>query len=143
MRVALDLLNDGNTIPFVARYRKEATGALDEVALQTIQEQAKKEQELFDRKNAVIKLIEAAGKLTAPLKEKIQGADDLATVEDLYLPYKQKRRTKKQKRRTTLIKRCQTLRRPWPARTKFSPRGLPKWRRCAAGCVITPLSTAG
>lgn len=96
VRVALDLLNDGNTIPFVARYRKEATGALDEVALQTIQEQAKKEQELFDRKNAVIKLIEAAGKLTAPLQEKIQGADDLATVEDLYLPYKQKRRTKAQ-----------------------------------------------
>ena len=94
VRVALDLLNDGNTIPFVARYRKEATGSLDEVALQTIQEQAKKEQELFDRKNAVIKLIEAAGKLTAPLQEKIQGADDLATVEDLYLPYKQKRRTK-------------------------------------------------
>ena len=76
VRVALDLLNDGNTIPFIARYRKEATGALDEVALQTIQEQAKKEQELFDRKNAVIKLIEAAGKLTAPLQEKIQGADD-------------------------------------------------------------------
>lgn len=96
VQVALELLNDGNTIPFVARYRKEATGSLDEVELQTIQTQAKKEQELFDRKGAVIKLIEEAGKLTDSLKKKIQQADDLAAVEDLYLPYKQKRRTKAQ-----------------------------------------------
>lgn len=93
---ALKLLDEGNTIPFIARYRKEMTGTLDEVQLQAIQDQYHRANELFERKNSVIKSIEEQGKLTSKLKSEILNAPDLPSVEDLYLPYKQKRRTKAQ-----------------------------------------------
>ena len=96
IEAALKLMDEGNTIPFIARYRKEMTGTLDEVQLQSIQEQYHKANELFERKQSVIKSIEEQGKLTPDLKAAILKAADLPSVEDLYLPFKQKRRTKAQ-----------------------------------------------
>lgn len=99
INAALDLLTDGNTIPFVARYRKEATGSLNEVQLQEINDAYDKVTALTKRQDTVIKEIDSQGKLTAQLKKRILDATDLTEVEDLYLPYKQKRRTKAQKAR--------------------------------------------
>lgn len=96
VKAALELMDEGNTIPFISRYRKEATGTLDEVQLQTIQTTYHKAQELADRKQTVLKAIAEQDKLTDALKQQIEAAPDLTTVEDLYLPYKQKRRTKAQ-----------------------------------------------
>ena len=96
VKAALELMDEGNTIPFISRYRKEATGTLDEVQLQTIQTTYHKAQELADRKQTVLKAIAEQDKLTDALKQQIEAAPDLPTVEDLYLPYKQKRRTKAQ-----------------------------------------------
>lgn len=96
IKAALKLMDEGNTIPFIARYRKEMTGTLDEVQLQSIQEQYHKANELFERKQTVIKSIDEQGKLTPQLKTAILNATDLPSVEDLYLPFKQKRRTKAQ-----------------------------------------------
>ena len=96
VKTALQLMDEGNTIPFIARYRKERTGTLDEVALQEIQTAYHKASELFARKQTVIKAIKEAEKLTPALEKKINEAQDLATVEDLYLPFKQKRQTKAQ-----------------------------------------------
>lgn len=96
VKAALELMDEGNTIPFISRYRKEATGTLDEVQLQTIQTTFHKAQELADRKQTVLKAIAEQDKLTDALKQQIESAPNLTTVEDLYLPYKQKRRTKAQ-----------------------------------------------
>lgn len=99
INAALDLLNDGNTIPFVARYRKEATGSLNEVQLQAISDAYDKVVALTKRQDSVIKEIDSQGKLTPALKKRILAATDLTEVEDLYLPYKKKRRTKAQQAR--------------------------------------------
>lgn len=99
INAALDLLNDGNTIPFVARYRKEATGSLNEVQLQSISDAYDKVTALTKRQDSVIKEIDNQGKLTPELKKRILSATDLTEVEDLYLPYKKKRRTKAQQAR--------------------------------------------
>lgn len=88
------LLEDGNTVPFIARYRKEQTGALDEVQIRNIMERWNYLVNLQQRKEEVIRLIDAQGKLTEDLKRKIEKAMKLQEVEDLYRPYKQKRRTK-------------------------------------------------
>ena len=96
IEAALSLLEEGNTIPFIARYRKEATGSLDEVQLQGIQEQWHRVKNLRDRQQTVIKAIEEQGKLTPALRMQIETAAELNVVEDLYLPYKKKRRTKAQ-----------------------------------------------
>src|SRR5699024_12351212 len=85
---------DGNTVPFIARYRKEATGGLDEVAIKEIQDIWEYNIQLRDRKEEVIRLIEEQGKLTPELKTDIQSASKLQRVEDLYRPYKQKSRTR-------------------------------------------------
>lgn len=90
----LTLINDGSTVPFISRYRKEMTGELDEVQIRDIQLTAKKSQELADRKNTVIKAIHDQDKLTPEIQQHIMSAASLPVVEDLYLPYKQKRRTK-------------------------------------------------
>lgn len=90
----IHLLQDGNTVPFIARYRKEQTGALDEVQIRTIEERWKYMQNLESRKEEVIRLISEQGKLTDQLKNKIIAATKLQEVEDLYRPYRQKRRTK-------------------------------------------------
>ncbi|MCS4488325.1 Tex family protein [Streptococcus sciuri] len=90
----IELTKEGNTIPFIARYRKELTGNLDEVQIKTIIEMDKSLTTLFERKLAVLSKIEEQGKLTESLKQAIEEASKLADVEELYLPYKEKRRTK-------------------------------------------------
>lgn len=91
---ALGLLQEGNTIPFIARYRKEVTGYLDEVAILKIAERKQYLDNLLKRKEDVLKNIAEQGKLTPALQKAIEGASQLTQVEDLYLPFKQKRRTK-------------------------------------------------
>ena len=90
----LTLTAEGSTIPFIARYRKDATGNLDEVAIKAIIDMDKSLTALADRKETVLAKIEELGKLTPTLKEAIEQAEKLADVEELYLPYKEKRRTK-------------------------------------------------
>ncbi|MCG7289855.1 MULTISPECIES: Tex family protein [unclassified Corynebacterium] len=91
---ALKLLAEGNTVPFIARYRKEATGGLDDAQLRHIEERNTYLLELAERKQAVLESIEEQGKLTDELKQAILAADTKARVEDLYLPYKKRRKTK-------------------------------------------------
>ena len=90
----LELTAEGNTVPFIARYRKEATGSLDEVEIKKIIDENDSLTKLSDRKTAVLSKIEEQGKLTDALKTQIAAAEKLSEVEDLYLPYKEKRRTK-------------------------------------------------
>ncbi len=91
---AVALFDDGNTIPFVARYRKEATGGLDEEQLRQVEARLGYLRRLAERKEAVLRSVEEQGKLTPELAAAIEAADTLQLVEDLYLPYKPKRRTK-------------------------------------------------
>ena len=90
----LDLTAEGNTIPFIARYRKEMTGNLDEVEIKAIIDLDKSMTALAERKATVLAKIEEQGKLTDTLRSEIEAAEKLADVEELYLPYKEKRRTK-------------------------------------------------
>lgn len=94
MQQVLDLLLDGNTVPFIARYRKEATGNLDEVQIREIEERYQYLENLEKRKSEVLRLIEEQEKLTPELAASIKAASKMQQVEDLYRPYKQKRRTK-------------------------------------------------
>ena len=94
IETVLTLTAEGSTIPFIARYRKDATGNLDEVAIKAIIDMDKSLTALADRKETVLAKIEELGKLTPALKEAIEQAEKLADVEELYLPYKEKRRTK-------------------------------------------------
>ncbi|MBQ8722282.1 MAG: RNA-binding transcriptional accessory protein [Paludibacteraceae bacterium] len=91
---ALQLLLDGATIPFIARYRKEATGGLDEVEIAAIYAENEKLDELIKRKAFVIEAIEAAGALTDELRARVEASWDVNEIEDIYLPYKQKKRTR-------------------------------------------------
>src|SRR5699024_8897391 len=91
IKEVIQLLEDGNTVPFIARYRKEATGGLDEVAIKEIQDIWEYNIQLRDRKEEVIRLIEEQDKLTPELETDIQAASKLQRVEDLYRRYKQKR----------------------------------------------------
>jgi len=88
------LVEDGNTVPFIARYRKEQTGALDEVQIRNILDSWNYLMNLEERKEEVLRLIEEQGKLTEELAAQIHQAKKLQQVEDLYRPFKQKRRTK-------------------------------------------------
>jgi protein Tex len=90
----VQLLDEGATVPFIARYRKEVTGGLDDTQLRTLEERLVYLRELEDRRSAVLKSIDEQGKLTPELRRAIEGALTKQEVEDLYLPYKQKRRTK-------------------------------------------------
>ncbi len=90
----IELLDSGNTVPFIARYRKEVTGSLDENQIRAIQERMQYLRALEARKETILKSIEEQGKLTPELKEKILKATKLQEVEDLYLPYKPKKRTR-------------------------------------------------
>lgn len=94
MRTVLSLIEEGNTIPFIARYRKEMTGSLDEVAIQEILERHRFLENLETRRSEVLRLIDEQGKLTEELERDIVKATKLQQLEDLYRPYKQKRRTK-------------------------------------------------
>ncbi|BDB42703.1 MULTISPECIES: Tex family protein [Mycobacterium] len=93
---AVRLLDEGATVPFIARYRKEATGSLDDGQLRTLEERLRYVRELDERRAAVLASIEEQGKLTDSLKAALLAADTKARVEDIYLPYKPKRRTKAQ-----------------------------------------------
>lgn len=90
----IKLLDEGNTVPFIARYRKEATGGLDEVQIKDIQDHWQYAVQLAERKEEVIRLIDEQGKLTEELQKNIEAATKLQRVEDLYRPYRQKRRTR-------------------------------------------------
>lgn len=92
----LELLEEGATVPFIARYRKDRTGALDEVQIQNIQDEAKFQKEFSERKTFIEKTITEQGKMTDALQEKINTAATLNELEDIYLPYKPKRKTKAQ-----------------------------------------------
>ena len=94
VETVLELTAEGNTIPFIARYRKEKTGNLDETQIKAIIDMDRSLTALQDRKETVLAKIEAQGKLTDQLKAAIEAAEKLADVEELYLPYKEKRRTK-------------------------------------------------
>lgn len=93
VRTVLSLLDDGNTVPFIARYRKDQTGALDEVQIREIQQRSEYIQNLQDRKETVLSAIEEQGELTDELATEIREATQLQEVEDLYRPYKKKRQT--------------------------------------------------
>src|ERR1700694_2746827 len=90
----IELLDQDATVPFIARYRKEVTGNLDEVQIRSIQEKVEYFRELEERRQTVLKTIEEQGKLTPELQMKIASTLDKNELEDLYLPYKPKRRTK-------------------------------------------------
>ena len=88
------LLDGGATVPFIARYRKEATGALDDAQLRTLEERLNYLRELEERRNAILKSVREQGKLDAALEAAILAADSKGRLEDIYLPFKPKRRTK-------------------------------------------------
>lgn len=94
LTVVIELLDDGGTVPFIARYRKEATGNLDEVKIREIEDRLAYFRELSDRRETILASIAEQGKLTDELKTKIEKTLDKSELEDLYLPYKPKRRTK-------------------------------------------------
>lgn len=94
VRAAAELLDEGSTVPFIARYRKEATDSLDEVQITAIRDRLEQLRELDKRREAILKSLEEQGKLTDELKEKVGTAETMAILEDIYLPYRPKRRTK-------------------------------------------------
>ncbi|MEB2785081.1 Tex family protein [Algoriphagus persicinus] len=94
VKATLTLLDEGGTVPFISRYRKEATGELDEVQVAAIRDRVLQLRELAKRKEAILKSIEEQGKLTPELKKKVEAAETMSRLEDIYLPYKPKRRTK-------------------------------------------------
>ncbi|MGW1140566.1 Tex family protein, partial [Streptomyces zhihengii] len=96
VRAAVELLDGGSTVPFIARYRKEATEMLDDAQLRTLEERLRYLRELEERRTAVLESVREQGKLTDALEAQIRAADTKARLEDIYLPYKPKRRTKAQ-----------------------------------------------
>jgi len=96
VNATVQLLDEGSTVPFIARYRKEATGGLDDTQLRKLEERLIYLRELEDRRVAIVKSIEEQGKLTADLTDAIQAAETKSQLEDIYLPFKKKRRTKAQ-----------------------------------------------
>ncbi|MFG2925196.1 Tex family protein [Streptomyces sp. NPDC048305] len=96
VKAAVDLLDSGSTVPFIARYRKEATEMLDDAQLRALEERLRYLRELEDRRKAVLDSVREQGKLDAALEEQIRAADTKARLEDIYLPFKPKRRTKAQ-----------------------------------------------
>ncbi len=94
VRAAAAFLDEGATVPFLARYRKEATGSLDEVALATVRDRLARLAELDDRRGAIVRSLSERGLLSPELKEAVRGAPSMAVLEDLYLPFRPKRRTR-------------------------------------------------
>jgi uncharacterized protein len=94
VQATADLLHEGATVPFIARYRKEATGSLDEVAITTVRDRLHQLAELDARRESILKALEERGQLTDELREKILSAESMVVLEDLYLPYRPKRRTR-------------------------------------------------
>ncbi|MQY10548.1 Protein YhgF [Streptomyces sp. RB5] len=96
VRAAVELLDGGSTVPFIARYRKEATGALDDAQLRTLEERLRYLREMEERRAAILESVDSQGKLTDELRAQILAAETKARLEDIYLPYKPRRRTKAQ-----------------------------------------------
>ena len=94
VRTTIELLDSGNTIPFIARYRKEATGTLDEISLRSVEDALLRARELADRKATILKSIDQQELLTPELQRQIEACNDKQTLESLYLPFKPKRRTR-------------------------------------------------
>ena len=153
---AIELLDAGNTVPFIARYRKEATGSLEDEQLRVLEERLAYLRGLVKRQEEIIKAIDAQGKLTDELHTAIEGAAKLQELEDLYLPYKQKRRTRAQQARergleprrsamatpsptppplSTRKRAWRPRRTPSPARATSSRRRPRRTRACAARCA--------
>lgn len=160
---AVALLDEGSTVPFIARYRKEVTGSLDDTQLRMLEERLRYLRELEERRGAILASIEEQGKLTPELARDIKLADTKTRLEDLYLPYKQKRRTKGQialeaglgaladalfddptlvrKARprvsSTPRKASPTSRRCWKAPSTSSWSASPKTPRCSTSCACS------
>ena len=96
VKAAVDLLDGGATVPFISRYRKEATGTLDDAQLRSLEERLGYLRELEERRQAILESVMAQGKLDDALRARIVAADSKVRLEDVYLPYKPKRRTKAQ-----------------------------------------------
>ena len=141
VRAAVELLDGGATVPFIARYRKEVTGGLDDTQLRTLEERLRYLRELEERRAAILESIESQGKLDDALRAQILAADTKARLEDIYLPFKPKRRTKAQiAREAGLEPLADALladpnldpqrRRPRPTSTptRASPTPPPRWR---------------
>ncbi|MFE2162182.1 Tex family protein [Streptomyces lydicus] len=96
VKAAVELLDGGSTVPFIARYRKEATEMLDDAQLRSLEERLRYLRELEERRTAILESVRSQGKLDAPLEAQIRGAESKARLEDIYLPFKPKRRTKAQ-----------------------------------------------
>ena len=96
VNATIELIDEGSTIPFIARYRKEVTGALDDIQLRTLEERLRYLRELDARRITILKSINEQGKLNESLEKQIQAAGTKGELEDLYLPFKTKRRTKGQ-----------------------------------------------
>ena len=94
VKAVLDLISEGATVPFMARYRKEKTGNLDEVEIGKIKDEAERIDVLQKRKQTVLEKIEELGKLTPELRKSIEACTEISQVEDLYLPYKARRKTR-------------------------------------------------
>src|SRR6187402_1589587 len=94
IKTAVELLDGGSTVPFIARYRKEATGGLDDIQLRALEERLGYLRELEERRAAIVANILEQGKMTPELQKALAAADTKQVLEDLYLPYRQKRRTK-------------------------------------------------
>lgn len=160
---AVALLDEGSTVPFIARYRKEVTGSLDDTQLRMLEERLRYLRELEERRGAILASIEEQGKLTPELARDIKLADTKTRLEDLYLPYKQKRRTKarspwkpasarwpthcsttrpwSRKARprvsSTPRKASPTSRRCWKAPSTSSWSASPKTPRCSTSCACS------
>jgi uncharacterized protein len=96
VNATVQMLDEGSTVPFIARYRKEATGGLDDSQLRKLEERLIYLRELEDRRGAITRSIDEQGKMTEALAASIQAAETKSQLEDIYLPYKKKRRTKAQ-----------------------------------------------
>ena len=119
MQAAVELIDGGATVPFIARYRKEATGSLDDTQLRRLEERLTYLRELKERRKVILDSIRDQGKLEATLEAQIMAADSKARLEDIYLPYKPKRRTKAEMPR----KRDSS---PSPSFCSPSPRTIPR-----------------
>ena len=112
----VELLDGGATVPFVARYRKEVTGGLDDTQLRTLEERLTYLRELEERRTAILNSVREQGKLDAVLEAAIMAADSKGRLEDIYLPYKPKRRTKAEIGRASCRKECHVV-----CRSRWSP----------------------
>ena len=138
VEAAVALIDEGNTIPFIARYRKEATGGMDDVALRTLEDRLAYLRNLEQRKEDVITLIGAQGKLTPELEAEIRAAEQLQRVEDLYKPYRKKRMTRAQKAREAGLEPLANM-----IIMQVTPKGAATPLEAAAAYVTSEAAEAG